>query len=157
MPDPFRIAAAPVPGARRSAPDAGAGASPPPGSGPVGLVHLALWLGLVSGFAQVVWHLVTLAGGHLTSFYAHPYARLGAHLLWMPVLAQVAMLVPPAAGVAVCARRWPRLAGRAWWVALLLVPAYLGVLLLIASLHPYAALLLACGLAARTAPRLASS
>jgi arylsulfatase A-like enzyme len=104
----------------------------------------AIWVGLLVGLAEVSVRAVQV-------FVVHQWIWLSPDVVWMAPLADVSLL-----GIAACVlllggRRWPRLAS-CWSV--LFVFTFLGLLgpiLFIPRLDRYAALLLACGLAAQLA------
>ncbi|MFN2433488.1 MAG: sulfatase [Gemmatimonadota bacterium] len=128
---------------------------PPPtvrGAGatsPRKVVLLALWFALGAGFVEAaVLAAKKLAFGEIL--------WLSPHFPWMAPVANAALFAVPAALLAAAATAWPRRLPLQVPVAVLALPAWVGLLFLIPRLHRAALLLLALGMTVQTV-RLATA
>jgi arylsulfatase A-like enzyme len=104
----------------------------------------AIWVGLLVGLAEVSVRAVQV-------FIVHQWIWLSPDVVWMAPLADVSLLVIAGSVLVLSGKVWPRLASS--WSVLFVFTflGFLGPILFMPRLHPYAALLLACGLAAQLA------
>lgn len=106
---------------------------------------VACWIALLAGLAEAA-----LLG--FRYLVLHRFIWSSRHIVWMAPASYLAFFVPPAAGLALLARLWPRLV-RAWWpraVAAVCVFVATACLLRLASLqriHVVAIVVLAAGVA----------
>jgi arylsulfatase A-like enzyme len=108
---------------------------------------LALWFGLATGLAEV--GIITLKRA-----FFHAMVFVGPDVVWMAPLADALMFLSVALVLAGLGSRWPRMASVPVTVAVFPFLAYASLLVMVPRLHRLAALLLAAGLAVRTAPVL---
>jgi arylsulfatase A-like enzyme len=118
--------------------------------GPLALVLLAAWLGLVTGLLELgLW----LAQRRLSGAVTLESLRTNRHVLWMTPVADALMLGACGLVLGLGARLWPRHVSRpAAYLLGFLAP--LCLLLAVPGLYPIAAVLFAGGFSARVVPRI---
>jgi arylsulfatase A-like enzyme len=116
--------------------------------GPLALVLMAVWLGLVTGLLELgLW----LARGHLSGAVTLESLRTNRHVLWMTPVADALILGACGLGLGLGARLWPRRVPRpAAYLLGFLAP--LTLLLAVPGLYAVAGVLFAGGFSARVVP-----
>lgn len=110
---------------------------------------LAIWFGLLTGLAEVV----ILA---VRKLILHQIVDQGDQVVWMAPLADLILMLVPAAVLALFAFRWPRAAAEHTSAGVFTFVGAFGLLLMYPRLYRAAAVILAVGVAVQVARRVAA-
>jgi arylsulfatase A-like enzyme len=121
-----------------------------PAPGPIALMALAVWFGLVTGLLELALLLARQRFFHAAALGA---LQMNRHFLWMVPASSLLIFGACGLPLGLVARRWPRPALRLACY-LLVTLALLALLLTIQGLYAVACVVLAVGLATRVAPRI---
>lgn len=116
---------------------------------PVAVLLLAVWFGLLSGLAQVALFA-------FEKVFLHEYVQQSPHVAWMAPTTDLLIFAISGLALSLIARRWPGLIRLRLTASVFVFLSAFSLLLLVKSLHRYAALILAAGLAFQSARFIAS-